>query len=360
MENKYYINPDIDLINFLNRDCGQDLSTCMQCGSCTAVCELSSDNSPWPRKEMIWASWGLKDKLLADPDIWLCHNCGDCSDTCPRDIKPGAIMASLRNYNYLYYARPKFLARWIQSPRFLPLLVMIPAFLMIGVMLLAGTFKIPDGPINYSNFFPHAWLNGSFSIIVFLMVFGLMTSINKFIKDLKIKGYRVKTEKQVSFFKTISKILRHKDFNKCKTNRLNYISHLLVFWGFALLLIVTMFAIIGVLLFEYPFSITHPVKIAGNIGGIALIFGSGLMLVNRFNKRKKRGVGNYTDYLFVISLFLLGFSGMLVEGARVHEMNFAYHLYFVHLLLVWVVIIYIPFTKFSHFIYRTIVMLYSG
>ena len=67
------INPDISLIDYLREDCKSEISTCMQCGSCSAVCELSPEDKPFPRKEMIWASWGLREKILGDPDIWLCH-----------------------------------------------------------------------------------------------------------------------------------------------------------------------------------------------------------------------------------------------------------------------------------------------
>jgi quinone-modifying oxidoreductase subunit QmoC len=179
------------------------------------------------------------------------------------------------------------------------------------------------------------------------------------LQDIQERTSRRKKEKNDSFFFVILKILKHKNFQSCSTNRLQYFSHLLVFWGFILLLIVTVFAIIGVILFEYPFPITHPIKMAGNIGGVALISGSFLLIFNKLFIRKNKARNSYSDWLFVVSLFLLGFSGMLVEGARFHDWNFAYYLYFIHLLLVWMVIIYIPFTKFAHVIYRTIVLWYS-
>ena len=123
------IQPDIQFIRQIRRDSGIDLSQCIQCGACTSVCELAESSSPFPRKEMIWSAWGLKEKILTDPGIWLCHQCGDCTATCPRGVKPGDILASLRIQHYRFYARPRILARIIHNPVLLPLIILLPVLL---------------------------------------------------------------------------------------------------------------------------------------------------------------------------------------------------------------------------------------
>ena len=50
---------------------GEDLKKCFQCATCSVACPLSPEVASYPRKEMVWASWGLRDKLAADVDLWL-------------------------------------------------------------------------------------------------------------------------------------------------------------------------------------------------------------------------------------------------------------------------------------------------
>jgi quinone-modifying oxidoreductase subunit QmoC len=137
------IQPDIDFIKKLTKDSKAPLKQCMQCGTCSVICELSPAEKPFPRKEMIWAGWGLKDKLLSDPDIWLCLQCGDCTTTCPRGVKPGDVLASIRNLSYLHYARPKFLAKLLSKPKYLPVVIAIPVIFILTIIYFAGTLTIP-------------------------------------------------------------------------------------------------------------------------------------------------------------------------------------------------------------------------
>src|SRR5512133_3353636 len=69
------LRPDRELVRSLVSSGGEALRQCMQCATCSSVCALSSDDKPFPRKEMLWAQWGLRDRLVADADLWLCHEC---------------------------------------------------------------------------------------------------------------------------------------------------------------------------------------------------------------------------------------------------------------------------------------------
>ena len=89
MPESYAVKPDRQFLHRILDEGGEELKHCFQCATCSVVCELSNGCAPFPRKEMIWAQWGLKDRLVADPDVWVCHQCNDCSTRCPRGARPG-------------------------------------------------------------------------------------------------------------------------------------------------------------------------------------------------------------------------------------------------------------------------------
>ena len=355
------VAPDIQFKKELKRISKATLSECMQCGTCSVVCSLAPEEKPFPRKEMIWAGWGLKEKLIANTDIWLCHQCGDCSTHCPRDVKPADVLAAVRKITYLQYARPRFLGVLLSKSKWLPVAILIPVVIISLILVTAGTFTIPEGPVLYSKFFPHAWLNSSFTIITFL-AYGLAASgLVKFWNDLKAQFPVKKSRKKffISLFGIQKELLLHSKFSKCQTNHSRKWAHLLVFYGFILLLFVTAFAIVAAITDNYPLKLSNPFKIAGNAAGIMLLVGLGIMMINRLFHKEKSGKSEYSDWLLLVSLLLLTLSGIIVEAARFQSWSFAYHLYFFHLVCVWFVIIYLPYTKFGHLLYRTVAMVYA-
>jgi quinone-modifying oxidoreductase subunit QmoC len=146
MTEAYLIEPDLDFIKEVGALGGEDLKKCYQCATCSVACAISPDTKPFPRKEMIAASWGLKDKLVGNSDIWLCHNCGDCSTRCPREAKPADVLAAVRSYTIEEYAQPKVLAKALKDPKKLPILLAIPAVLFLAIGLITGLLDLyPPG-----------------------------------------------------------------------------------------------------------------------------------------------------------------------------------------------------------------------
>ena len=128
MNTSYLVEPDHKFIDDITKSSGSSLKKCYQCATCSVACSIAHEKNPFPRKEMIQASWGLKDKLMGNPDIWLCYNCGDCSTLCPRGARPGDVLSALRKESIAYYSKPDLFNKLLNKPILSPLLLLIPAF----------------------------------------------------------------------------------------------------------------------------------------------------------------------------------------------------------------------------------------
>ncbi len=368
------VDPDLEFIRALQKSGGDSLKKCMQCGNCSAACPLSPDQSPFPRKEMAWALWGMKDRLLKDPDIWLCHHCNDCSTNCPRQTRPGDVLGAVRQQAILHYAFPRFLARWVSRPAYIPLLLAIPAVLL-G---LAAYFRDPIGnalglavptgeTIVYSfiPMFPHWLLNGFFGLFVLLALVAAVVGVTRFVRALKtsrVWGDDPKPVKGVwaSLRSVLLKVLIHDKFTSCETDHSRSISHFFVVFGFLALTVVTLWIITGPINpliespFIYPFSFWSPWKLLANIGGVAILAGVLLMIWERLYFGHLAGTSSYFDWLLVWSVFLVVATGFATEALHLLRMAPHRHVaYFIHLVFVFALLVYLPYSKLSHLLYRT-------
>ena len=193
MSDAYRITPDADFLRDTLADGGEDLKQCFQCATCSVVCELSDGFRPFPRKEMIWAQWGLKDRLVADPDLWLCHQCNDCSTRCPRAARPGDVLAALRRQTVEHYAVPQWLGRSASRVKYLPLMFLVPALLLAAALWVkAPLWGSARGVLHYfqhegfyANLFPHWLLIGFFSFFWGLAMLGGLAGIVRFWQGMK-------------------------------------------------------------------------------------------------------------------------------------------------------------------------------
>lgn len=374
MSDAQRIAPDGDFLRGVLAAGGEDLKKCFQCATCSVVCELSGDTAPFPRKEMIWAQWGLKDRLVADPDVWLCHQCNDCSTRCPRGARPGDVMAAVRRETVLYYAVPAFLGRWANDPKFVPLLLGVPAVLL-GLLLL-GTYPPALGPskklvFSYWNLLPHWVLMsffGLFSLLAFLAVVGGVVRFWRAMKSADERAGNTTVVKPLarSAGAALKRILTHDDFAVCTAERWRAVSHFCVLYGFLALFVVSiwvMTARYNPLVpddFAYPFSFWSPWRMLANLGGVLLTAGCVLMIWDRLKDRPHPVASTFSDWALLAALLAVALTGFLSEALHYARMEPHRQIaYFIHLVFVFALLIYLPYSKLAHLAYRATAMVYA-
>jgi len=380
------VQPDSEFVDAVIASGGDDLNKCFQCATCSVVCGLSTGPDPFPRKEMHWAQWGMKDRLVHDPDVWLCHQCNDCSLRCPRGARPGDVLAAIRQQVIQHFAFPQAIARWVNSVRATPMmLVLVPALLLALAVVardpLGQALGLADPHAAfYAAFFPHWLLIGFFTTLTLLVFLGLIVGLVRFWRGMKAAdAERGRGEVVLGFFpalfRALGAIFTHARFGECEDQAERKTSHLLAFYGFLALFVVTVWATMDLYLMPvfgveslYPFGLLHPMKVLANVGGIILVVGTGKAILDRLNAPddgKHRSTS--FDWIFLWLLFLVGVTGFVVEIFRftvtpetmgAFEYT-AYAVYFVHLVLVFGLLVYLPYSKFAHMWYRTLAMTYA-
>jgi quinone-modifying oxidoreductase subunit QmoC len=183
-----------------------------------------------------------------------------------------------------------------------------------------------------------------------------------------------KTDKQTlepagmiqALLRVIPKILAHAKFKECGENKERALAHQLTLFAFIGLFIVTS-VIFLVLYGSYlapggplhgPWSQTNPIKWLANLSGVALIVGTALMIKSRRSKPDQKSA--YKDWFLIYLALGLGVTGMLTELTRIAGWApVSFFLYFLHLINVFFLIAYLPFTKLAHLVYRTAAMTYA-
>lgn len=388
MSNQYIIQPDLTFIDEVVSLGGDTLKKCFQCATCSVACPIAPENSPFPRKEMIAAGWGLKDKLVGSADIWLCHECGDCTALCPRGAKPGSTLSALRSYAINEYAGAApvvgKLSKMVTNPKKLALLTVIPAVwlalmafvtvFMGGVMEklfgLVGVHWVHEthAPIAQARFISSWLVDFTFVPVFTISILVFVYTLKKMLNDMHANAVAEgKTDKDTLDYKAyakmipvvLKKVLKHTQFNECGENKNRGTAHMMVLYGFIGCFIVTSigFFFLYILGVPGPYSQWWPFKWLGNISGIAIVFGAILMIKERMGKPD---LNAYKDWYLLGLVLILGATGLLTQMARLAGMEFAtYAIYYIHLIAVFHLFAYLPFSKLAHAVYRLAAMTYA-
>jgi quinone-modifying oxidoreductase subunit QmoC len=380
------VDADLSAVKEIQGIGGDTVKRCYQCATCSSVCPLAPDEAPFPRKQMILAQWGFREKLLSDPSVWLCHQCGDCTKYCPRNARPGDVLASLRLLVTKELVPFKFMNTFYSNLWGLPILILIALAFIFPVLFL--TFGgVPDfsDPVSFP-YNPELHYKIGFidlparvlmidliflplaTFVVVLMANAVNKMWNTYLEYYKIpQAYRLDA---VTIIKTylgpaLKEILAHSRFEKCDANSWRANPHKMLFYAFIILFITTgtVFFLADILGMHTPWNpFTHPVKWLGNIGGILLLYG----VISLISGRNRAVLENslktaYPDAFLLWLILFVGITGFGIEVVRMVPVfyNFSAFVYLAHLVCVFLLFLAIPYGKFSHLVFRTTAVVFD-
>jgi quinone-modifying oxidoreductase subunit QmoC len=227
--------------------------------------------------------------------------------------------------------------------------------------------------MEYANLFPHWLLIGFFSFFWGVAVLLAMIGVLRFWKTMKAadlaEGRKLSGKGVLaSAVDVFRDIITHRRFGKCASKTSQFTAHFSAFYGFVVLFLVSVWAVILLYFinpfvenpFAYPFPFWNPAKIIANLGALALVVGCLLAVFQRLKDDLASGKSSEFDWLFLGILLTVGVTGIFTELFRfLQAQTVGYVVYFIHLIFAFMLLVYLPYSKFAHIMYRTVALVYA-
>ncbi|MBE9473672.1 MAG: 4Fe-4S dicluster domain-containing protein [Chloroflexi bacterium] len=340
-----------------------NIESCFNCGNCTAICPLSTDETPFPRNNIRMVQLGMRERILESTDPWLCYYCGECSETCPRQAEPGEAQMTMRRWLTAQYDWTGLAGKFYTSKYWeIGSVLLVSAFVVLLIILLHG--PVVTDRVELNTFAPvHVVELFDWIMLAGLSFFLLSNVFRMYIFTLR-RGTKVKipfslyiTEAWGLVYNAATQIR----WSKCDEEggesfweKSSWRNHLILVFGY-----VTMFVMVVVFLKWFQtdniYPIWHPQRWIGYLSFVALIFGSSVAIWGRIKKdNEMHRYSHLSDWLFPILLFLTALTGILVNVFRYMGLPLAtYYSYAIHLaVLTPMLVLEVPFGKWSHLAYR--------
>jgi quinone-modifying oxidoreductase subunit QmoC len=338
---------------------------CYQCATCSSVCELSTPEIPFPRTQMLLAQWGLKDRLSGDPAVWLCHQCGDCTERCPRDARPGDVLQGLRSTVIETLAFPSFAGKLVGNVRKTwPLLLGVPwAFwLVLWALGVVQVQASENGLLHaFEDFASHGVIYAVFFPVAGYVTLAAGISGIRFWKKMG-EGSSRRGSFLSGLWPVMLDVLGHKSFGACSKTVTRRWAHLALFWGFVGAAVTSGLLVYAIYVQgeSMPLPLLHPFKILGNLSAAALVVGGVLLFTTRFGTYRSLISSSAIDVFFLSVVGLVILTGVVIEVARfTFPANISAFLYTFHLGVVMTLFLTFPYSKFAHMLYRTLALVHQ-
>ncbi|MCX6234295.1 MAG: 4Fe-4S dicluster domain-containing protein [Bacteroidetes bacterium] len=358
-----------------------NFNSCYNCGSCTAVCSLSTEQDSFPREMVRFSILGMENDIKLSLKPWLCYYCGECTTYCPQTANPGELMMSLRRwltaqYDWTGFSRKLYTSKYweIGAILFIAILVLLAFVFFHGKMT---TDLTPDGGVKLNSFAPWRIIELADWIVAGILSFFLLSNIfNMYLKivlsrkDVKIpfKLYFTMLPSFIGHFATqhrfadceIEKVSWYKKLKKGKYTY--WLVHFLLMSSYVLLFTMIV-GFLGWFQTDEIHAWYNPQRLLGYYATFGLIAGIIYFAVLRIKKSSEKSKKtHFTDFIFLVLLMLTAVTGILLHFFRINGMPYlTYYTYVIHLMILFpMLIIEVPFSKWSHLAYRPFAIYFSN
>ncbi len=363
------VKSDPDLLTEVRKFGQFNPNACYQCGSCTVICELTDNSSSFPRKPIRCTLLGLKDLLIGGLEPWICHDCGDCSITCPRQTEPRIAMMTLRRYLNAQYDWTGLSAKMYRSKAWylgaLAFFSLLTLILIVFYHLSIVEMALPDftstgmGMEHMFNIITYFTL-----AVIGIPIFFLISHAFRMWWLTMHRGNDLKIPVSLYFKKVKFYILHsvtHKRIRECP-DKSRWSTHWMLATGCVIMLVILVF-FLKWFQTDNLYPIYHPQRWLGYLVTILLFTGSIDIIFGRIKKQKE--IYKFSDlrnFSLPIMLFLTTLTGITVHIFRYLGLELSTHYaYAIHLIVaVPMLVVEIPFGKWSHMIYRPLALYFQS
>ena len=332
----------------LNKYGALNFNACYNCGNCTAVCSLSTEDDSFPREMVRLSTLGLENDIKASLKPWECYYCGECSTNCPQEANPGELMMSLRRWLTSKYDWTGLSGLMYKS---LPLSLVAFILAFAGVITFAFLvgFEL-EKMVHFGHYFE----------MIAIGTVGLVILLPNIVRMWWFTILKPKTSvPAINYLKASGDLFVHMFTQKralgCDDNQFRWFEHFILVLAYLSLLFTTVFL-------DWFATTSMFVIVLGYVESVLIFLVTVDFVSSRIKKDKAVSKNSQpSDWFFVIWLLLMGLTALMVRlfiDLNLLETNKWLYLFHLTILVQWALII-VPFGKWTHFLYRSFAMYFE-
>jgi len=374
---------DLGLYPEIRKFGATDMSACFSCGNCTAICPLSENDATFPRRMIRYAQVGMKDALLSSKELWSCYHCGECSDSCPTEADPGELMAAARRYAISSYDVTG-LARLMYLRPAVGTFVALALAVLFALFMYTASGPMSTASLAIFDFVPAELIHDTGLVVMVIVVLAGLAGIARMARLIgrregvtwrSLVGGRAALARsgralwsalgRESLGQARFRAECQPDADAVAWHRRRWFVHAMVLWGFLGLLAATALdyglALVGVKATGTPVPIWYPVRLLGTVAGLALVYGTTAMIIDRAHAASRSVARSAAaDWTLLALLWVTGVTGFVLELALYlpQPPAWGYWFFLFHVAVAMELVLLAPFMKLAHAVYRPVALFF--